>query len=597
MKLNKILFIILGILIIVTLLLAFNKKKEGATLSTTVYDISGSWYGEDLISGPIVLTQDGNKIQGNYTYEYSGNSNKPITETGGGEGTINGDTITWTWKDSNTTITGTILSTPNGSKYDYKQFNNAYAGVWPWPATVNTIITDSSMGTLDECKLMCDKNSQCEGFSFADYSKPNTAQKCEGKRSACSNNYISANQTGPVNCGLWAYGCGKNDDVFYSLPTGLVYCINASASKNAWLGKIAGTGVPLAPTVTGIKWNNKLQTTWKRTAPALPQFAFPTGYTQNAGECGASTKEWNELEKSFIESHSSPSQDFGILSNADCANNCNNDDRCYAFQNWQTIQPSPCTLFYENISSFKTDGPGKGKNISCYVKTTPPAPPPPIIYTPEGYNSPEDGCCGAPGNTNLPQNARDLDDKIADYESKTADECAVLCNQNDKCGAFSINRLKQPSECILWPKGFTPVNGTILGVIGGCETQNSCYTKFYPKSLPDSIKSTGRFAPPLPLKGPDLKAPPTPAPAPSASPSTSTATGSSSSTISSALSTPSSNSPRLLTRPSHLFNIPLPKSGNSYPVIPKDKNVTSTIPSSQYGATTTDYDSIVNQFK
>ena len=257
-------------------------------------------------------------------------------------------------------------------------------------------------------------------------------------------------------------------------------------------------------------------------------------FSENPGTCGVSEKTWDDISQKYYFKHATASQDLGDKTNQECAKACNDDNECYAFQNIHNIQPSPCKLFYEKVTEFGGDSKDASldksikENTSCYVKINEPPLPPPKIKTPRGYKG-SNGCCGSPNGKNTPPGFGAeywSDNYLATYSYRTASECASMCNNDKRCGAFSVNRLTQPSECTIWPKGYGAEKGRAYGQPDGCESAKTCYTKVIPDSLPPRVQGTGNFAPPLPVKTfkipkpniPDL--PPLPKPEPKPAPNT-----------------------------------------------------------------------------
>ena len=285
--------------------------------------------------------------------------------------------------------------------------------------------------------------------------------------------------------------------------------ITSDNKKIVWQWKNPPNSKPMVGTfdykdgkVTEIQWKNKFNSKWTREIQSDPKFPFPEGYIENTGTCGYSQKNWDNLLNSFYFKHLSPNENIGIKTNQECAAACTNDDECYAFQNINNKQPSPCVLFYEEIKDFDKNG-NLGtldKNqASCYVKSTPPKLPPPKIPLPKGYEA-ANGCCGSPVNPNKPNTAQDLSHSLKTYNSKTVAECSDYCNSNPECFAFSVNRTKQPSTCILWPKYFAAKNGKLDNEDGKCLTENSCYTKVTTKRIGEPTKSRILYNNPLPLQ-------------------------------------------------------------------------------------------------
>jgi hypothetical protein len=166
-------------------------------------------------------------------------------------------------------------------------------------------------------------------------------------------------------------GFGSGNDKGVANPG---FLIDAMKTNTSCYSKLDGTKKELPKKIIGIQWNNKLNTTWTRQAPALPQFPFPAGYTENAGTCGVSKKTWDDISQKYYFKHNTSHEDIGDKTNQECAAACNNDDECYAFQNIHTIQPSPCKLFYEKVTEYggNNDDANLDKaikdNTSCYVK-------------------------------------------------------------------------------------------------------------------------------------------------------------------------------------------------------------------------------------
>ncbi len=520
MKLNNILFIVLIVIIVICLCCSFRKKKVVEGIDPPPLDISGKWYGLDLMGGAVNITQNGNQISASYGPAFDVALQK-IVEEGAGTGTIDGVNITFKWNNSDTPMTGKILLQDNGFKYDYHNFGYSFARTWPNMFKQNL---SNLTGTLDQCYKACDENRLCTGFARHGYSKPSsTSQECELKTNAAlygNQNALYLNLNKPIPGMVWGYGCAAADGRTFTEPS--VWCIQAKMNDEVYLGKLDGTKKDIPPTMIGIQWNNKLNTTWTRQAPAAPQFVFPLGYTENKGTCGVSEKTWDDISQKYYFKHTTDSQDMGDKTNPECAQLCDQDDECYAFQNIHTLQPSPCKLFYEKVTEFAGDKDDANldkaikDNTSCYVKNNEPPLPPPKIQTPQGYKV-GNGCCAGPDigyyNTDgvdnkvlgkKGQGAEVYADKyLSTYNYKTAAECASICNNDPRCGAFSINRMSQPSECTTWPGGFKAAKGIAYGQVGGCEAQKSCYTEIYPANYYPALerqKGSGKYAPPLPVK-------------------------------------------------------------------------------------------------
>tara|TARA_Y100000389_G_C17465410_1_gene525042 strand:- start:1140 stop:3050 length:1911 start_codon:yes stop_codon:yes gene_type:complete len=553
-------------------------KNPPSSTPPTIPDISGKWYGLDLMGGAVNITQNGNNITATYGAAFDFPLDK-IVDEGDGTGTIDGDKITFKWKNSDTPMTGKILIQDKGLKYDYHNFGFSWGRIWPANKKQNLAKVN---GTLDQCYTACDKNRLCTGFNRTEASKPSSSSaECEFKTNSELYGYKNAlylDLNTPIPGMVWGYGCNAPDGK--TLPNGS-FCQEAKTTDAYYYGKLNGTGKPVPSTVLGIQWNNRLNTTWTRKPPTKPQFPFPQGYINNQGTCGVSEKSWEDLSKKYYFKHDKVSQDLGDKTNAECAKACNDDDECYAFENINTIQPSSCKLFFEKVTQFgsSTGNANMDKaindNTSCYVKENDPPFPPPKIITPKGYKD-RNGCC-APGGSvwaSRPKGkgAEIWSDKyITKYSSKTASECASICNNDSRCGAFSINRTVQPSECTIWPLRYEAAPGIAYGEDEGCQKQKSCYTKIIPPSyFPalNRIKGLGKFTPPIPEqtfippKPPALK--PIPEPDPSKPKPPSGPNKPQPATINPLL-------PGQKGKVTHLkynFNNPLPISGEEAPSIP-----------------------------
>ena len=103
----------------------------------------------------------------------------------------------------------------------------------------------------------------------------------------------------------------------------------------------------------------------------MSKYKIPDGYKYNTGTCVTSKKLFNNLQNfSFISSSSL--KNLGVKTNSECADACNKDKNCFAFQNILNQERSPCILFDEEIKEADTNG-TLGSidriNFSCYTKS------------------------------------------------------------------------------------------------------------------------------------------------------------------------------------------------------------------------------------
>ena len=178
MKLNNILFIVLIVIIVLCLCSSFRKKKVIEGLTPPPLDISGKWYGLDLMGGAVNITQNGNQISASYGPAFDVALQK-IVEEGAGTGTIDGVNITFKWNNSDTPMTGKILLQDNGFEYNYHEFSNSYCKMWPFGTEQSKYVLGKD--TLWECMKLCDQQDHCSGFDRAQTLAPDSIQTCTAK--------------------------------------------------------------------------------------------------------------------------------------------------------------------------------------------------------------------------------------------------------------------------------------------------------------------------------------------------------------------------------------------------------------------------------
>ena len=415
MKLNNILFIILGIIIIIVLfnlLNIFNKSnlfkktKEGFDYSYTHFNNDCPDYNIEFKSNKNLSKLEcekhcnKNKHCKGYSYNTDPNSNNPscILKSQACERDCDAKEGSISFYKKNM-----------GKNYDpsdkcqhefsYKIFNHDCA-LWDEDSPGGHLNPDITLTdtNLRDCKDQCSSNKNCKGITYG--WETNKGIKCILKTNNCKTPGVITNEKKlkfaekyipiPEISGKWFGQDISSGSIIlkqHNLKVFGTYSNSHDKNKIDGEGTIShdyeniiwkwknsntmyGNLVIVDDKVTEINWT-KSSTKWTRKESVKSKYKIPDGYEYNTGTCVTSKKLFNNSQNfSFISSSSS--KNLGIKTNSECADACNKDKNCFAFQNILNEERSPCILFDEEIKEVDANG-TLGSidriNFSCYTKS------------------------------------------------------------------------------------------------------------------------------------------------------------------------------------------------------------------------------------